>query len=162
MKSADFIAAARYLADIPEKDGLLECSLRRATSTAYYALFHCLAESCANMLVGNDAADRNRPEWNQAYRALEHGTLRNRQKSMKRMEGFCEEIRNFMSQLVSLQERRHSADYDPDAVGFERSAVRQAIGEAEQVIRRFKGVPVEHRRAFAVYVLTIVRKDFKG
>ena len=40
--------------------------LRRAISNAYYALFHCLAESNANLLVGGPNADRSDPAWIQA------------------------------------------------------------------------------------------------
>ena len=159
MSARDLIAAARHLGSVSVDEGWHEWSCRRAFSTAYYALFHCLAECCANTLVGSDDASRRRPEWVQAYRALGHGTLRARNGNQARMQDFPDEIRKFMATLVGLQERRESADYDPNAVGFTRSAVEEAIKSVEDVIRGFNGVPAGDQRAFAVYVLTEPRKN---
>ena len=50
-----------------------QTDLRRAVSTAYYALFHCLAAAAADLLTGNGSRG---PEWHQVYRALEHGKAR--------------------------------------------------------------------------------------
>ena len=43
--------------------------LRGAVSKTYYAMFHALALSCANMLVGASPASRDEEAWVQAYRA---------------------------------------------------------------------------------------------
>ena len=45
--------------------------MRRAVSTTYYALFHCMAAAGADLLVGGPGANRSRPAWRQAYRALQ-------------------------------------------------------------------------------------------
>ena len=78
MQALDFIATARLLAGQPSRGRPLETNLRRAVSTAYYALFHCLAECCADMIVGGPGSNRNRTAWLRVYRALQHGTARNR------------------------------------------------------------------------------------
>ena len=52
--------------------------LRRAVSTAYYAMFHFLANSNANALIGDPTNDNDAMAWNRAYRALEHGDARRR------------------------------------------------------------------------------------
>ena len=57
-----------------------------------------------------------------------------------------------------MQYKRHSADYDPYEV-FYKSAILQDIDDAEDVLNRFKKVPVKDRRAFAVYVLLELRKN---
>ena len=50
----------------------MQASLRRAISTAYYAVFHSLARIAADLIVGTD---RNEA-WHQAHRALEHGSAK--------------------------------------------------------------------------------------
>ena len=49
-----------------------QADLKRAVSTAYYALFHTLAQTCADHLIGTGLR-RNNPAWSQVYRSLEHG-----------------------------------------------------------------------------------------
>ena len=72
MNSRDLIETARRLADsavvLPT-----QTDLRRAVSAAYYALFHCLARTAADLLTGSST---DSPEWHQVYRALEHGKAR--------------------------------------------------------------------------------------
>ena len=153
MKPLDFIATAKVLVNAKGGVRPRETNLRRAVSTAYYALFHCLAECCANMIVGGTGANRSQPAWNQAYRALEHGLARNRCADQERVRRFPHDIQDFAKQFVHIQKRRHSADYDPDPPGFNKSDVVQDIRDAEDVIRRFARVSAKDRRAFAVYVL---------
>lgn len=47
---------------------------RRAISTAYYAVFHAIAKTCADELLGG--ARHESTEYIRIYRALEHNTLR--------------------------------------------------------------------------------------
>ena len=64
MKPLDLMEAARGLTELnPRRPS--QANLRRAVSTAYHALFHCLAACAANTLIGRvrDAA------WHQTYRA---------------------------------------------------------------------------------------------
>lgn len=51
---ADHLHNARALANSDEQRPT-EASLRRAVSTAYYALFQALCKTCASRLVGDDA-----------------------------------------------------------------------------------------------------------
>ena len=51
MNSRDLILTARGLTELsPRRPN--QANLRRAVSTAYYAVFHCLAGTAANLLVG--------------------------------------------------------------------------------------------------------------
>ena len=55
MNPDDLIRIARYLASTGTGVGIgrpSRADLRRAVSTTYYALFHALAECCANTLIG--------------------------------------------------------------------------------------------------------------
>ena len=56
MSSPDLIDAARTLAE-SGRGRPTQARLRRAVSTGYYALFHTLAASAANLLIG-DALNR--------------------------------------------------------------------------------------------------------
>lgn len=142
----------------------LETDLRRAVSTAYYALFHCLANCCADTIVGGAGAVRSRAAWNQAYRALKHGLTRRRCENRSMMSRFPSDLQDFAEFFVLMQGMRHLADYDPDAndtpaLPLSRSFVLQLIDNAENAIRNFNQVPIADRRAFAVYVLLTVRNS---
>ena len=156
MHALDFVATTRDLAASRSGRPRLT-NLRRAVSTTYYALFHCLAECCANMLIGGTGADRSEAAWRQAYRALQHGLAGKHCEHKQNIERFPGEIQDFANVFVDMQKKRHSADYDPGAA-FSKLEVLQGISEAENVIRSFGRVPAKDRRAFAVYLLFDIRK----
>lgn len=157
MQPLDFTKAARDLVDSAGRGRPREVNLRRAVSTTYYALFHCLADCCANMLAGNAQDNRSSPAWRQTYRALQHTTAR-RRCLRATINRFPSAIRNFAKLFASMQVKRHSADYDPDAA-FLKSDVIQYIDEAEDAIKQFNSAPRHDRRAFAIYVLLDIRND---
>lgn len=154
----DLIATARELAGDLVGPPPRQTNLRRAVSTTYYALFHCLAENCADMLVGTEAINRRESAWLQAYRALQHGALKARCDNTGRMRTFPAEIRRLGEQLLYLQPRRERADYDP-SITLERSVVIRDIEETELRIHEFRQAPERDRRAFAVYVLMPLRNQ---
>jgi hypothetical protein len=106
----DLLEQAYHLANW-ESGEPKQASLRRAVSTAYYALFHLLIDEA----VGNWAVARQRSI---LARTFEHG----------RMKGVCNDqiklfyssgqphsgtqLNNVARTFVSLQEERHTADYD--------------------------------------------------
>ena len=51
--------------------------LRKATSIAYYAMFHALANSNADTLIGSSPSVQKTGEWTTTQRALNHGPARN-------------------------------------------------------------------------------------
>lgn len=51
--------------------GLGSATRRRAVSTAYYAVFHRLADLCARRISGSAPSE---PEFQAAYRILDHGS----------------------------------------------------------------------------------------
>ena len=136
----------------------METDLRRATSTAYYALFHCLAQGCADLLVGGPSSARDLAAWTQTYRALQHTTARQRCNNLARMLHFPIPIQNFGAVFVRMQIQRHDADYNPDSE-FTKQDVIQNINEAENAINGFVRAPIKDRRAFAVYVLLDNRRS---
>lgn len=158
MQSLDFITTARLLAAHPRRGRPLETSLRRAVSTAYYGLFHCLAECCADTIVGGPGANRSRAAWLRVYRALQHGTARDRCLERNAIASFPVEIQKFAQVFADMQPLRNLADYDPDA-GFSRKNVILHINESENAIRGFPNAPIYDRRAFAVHVLMAPRRN---
>ena len=127
-----------------------QTDLCRAVSAAYYALFHSLAQSNADTLVG--AANRRRESWRQTYRALEHGEARRRCRNLERMRSFPLEIRSFAGRFLHLQQNRHTADYDPDAQ-FTRFQVLDFIRMAEDSIVALDSADREAKHSFAIYIL---------
>ena len=152
----DLIAVAQELAGMPGRPPPSQASLRRAVSTTYYALFHCVAENCADMLVGTVAINRTERAWQQAYRALQHGTLKSRCDNTRMMQTFPPEIQRLGEQILYLQPRRERADYDPSGT-LEQSVVIRDIEETELRILEFRQTPELDRRAFAAYVLMPLR-----
>lgn len=150
----ELIPTARRLARInPNRPR--QADLKRAVSTAYYALFHTLAQDCADRLIGTGPR-RYSPAWVQAYRALEHGFAKNACESVSRL-GFPVEVRDFANTFRQLQDERHRADYDPLA-RYTRAEVIILVSEAELAIRSLKAAPRQDRRAFAALVLLKRRK----
>ena len=134
-------------------------NLRRAVSTAYYALFHCLAANCADTLVGGRSSNRSNPAWRQTYRALEHGVARERC-ARKEIDRFPDGIQDFAAAFIKAQAIRHTADYDPlPNPRFNKSDVAQDVRAAEYAIRRLRQSSARDKRAFAIYVLLRYRAD---
>jgi hypothetical protein len=90
-----------------------QASLRRAVSSAYYALFHRLGELCANELVGW------RKPWeaySPIYRSIEHGRALNvlTERGSDRKHPLGEEIERIGVAFKELQAAREWADYNPE------------------------------------------------
>ena len=147
MNSRDLIATARGLTAISRRRPS-QASLRRAVSTAYYAMFHCLAGAAADLLIGR----RRSPAWHQVYRALEHGKTRNACRHQQAMQGFPPEIRDFANTFTVLQDARHQADYALEG-RYDKLDVLEAIDRAENAIVQFEQADIQHRRGFAAHVL---------
>ena len=130
--------------------------LCRAISTAYYALFHCLAQTCADTLAGPSRSTGSRPAWRQVYRALEHRQAKTRCEKVPLR--FPDEMRQFGRAFATLQSKRHFADYDPDR-RFRKSEVIADIEHARTLIAHFLATPADDRRAFAIHVLMKARPN---
>lgn len=146
----DLLVTARHLAKArPSKPR--QADLRRAVSTAYYAVFHALARECADRLVGTNSASRSQEAWTQAYRALEHGFEKQRCERASR-QGFPTPITQFADAFATLQEERHRADYDPTA-SYTRAEALVHVATAERAIRDLRTGSKPDRTAFVVWVV---------
>ena len=74
------------------------------------------------------------------------------------MQSFTGDIRDFGRLFVEMQQKRHSADYDP-AARFMKSDVVDDIDRVEDAVTRFVVTSATDRRAFAIYVLLVRRES---
>ena len=72
MQPHDLIASARKLLGEGQVGSPRQSDLKRAQSTACYAMFHALCRNCADTVVGKTKANRSQRAWIQAYRAMDH------------------------------------------------------------------------------------------
>ena len=86
------------------------------------------------------------------YRALEHGAAKQACKNQNIIKKFPKEVEDFANAFITMQAKRHKADYDPSEK-FYKSSVRQDIANVRDVIAGFQKSSVMDRRAFAAYVL---------
>lgn len=153
----DLLQTARLLVG-GGKGRTKQAQLRRALSTAYYAVFHALCELAATALVAGDTSSAPRRARAQVYRALDHQKAKTRLKSlfqngMFRADlRFPDDVKTFAVAFETLQEERHRADYDPHA-SFRRGEVNLLIQEAETAIACLRRISGKHQAALAVWVM---------
>ena len=148
MTPFDLIKTARGLTKLSPRRPT-QANLRRAVSTAYYAMFHCLASSAANLLVGGSRG----AAWHQVYRTLEHGKTKNACQRHRAMRVFPAGIQDFAKAFVRLQTERHRADYALEGSRYYKSDVVVEIDAAERAIDQFERAAIDARRGFVVHVL---------
>ena len=135
-----------------------QTELRRAVSCTYYAMFHTLAASNANTLVGELPAGQRSWAWRQAYRALDHRPARNKLTLAGLRGRFPHDVRAFGEQFAIVQQVRHSADYDPYEE-LQATWVSELINNTETYILAFNQVPTDIRRQLAIHLVTSARGE---
>jgi uncharacterized protein (UPF0332 family) len=128
-----------------------QSDLKRAVSSIYYALFHALAKSCADCLIGTGKQDRANRAWQHVYRALEHGFAKNACQNREIIR-FPQEVQDFANAFINMQAKRHDADYDPFS-RVQKAEVLIDIKDADQIIESFERTSAKDKKAFAVWVL---------
>ena len=101
----------RLASDLIEEDGPTQAELRRAVSTAYYALFH--------LLVSETTRNWNRDSSRNALgRIFDHGMMKRVSDRLAKKTPSADAdptvsaLRFVAKVFVELQDLRHSADYD--------------------------------------------------
>ena len=128
-----------------------QTELRRAVSCTYYAMFHTLAASNANTLVGELSVEQKSWAWQQAYRAMDHRPARNKLSRVSLGGRFPHEVRAFGRQFAIAQRMRHSADYDPYEE-LQATTVSDLISNAEAYILAFNRVHTDVRRELWLFI----------
>ena len=141
------LALAEQLAETSGKSLTLK---RRAVSTAYYAVFHALAQLCADELLGH-SFDRQSKEYERIYRSLEHGTLKKvfKEEPLRRVAAL-EKIGN---RLAELQSERIRSDYLPSRALYTRDQCQDLVRSAKSVVRSIAALSTADRKTLAVFLL---------
>ena len=146
----DLIALAKRLAKAsPSKPR--QADLKRAVSTAYYAVFHAMAKNVADTMAGVVKSKRSEKAWAHAYRGLQHGDAKTACEGVRNLN-FSSEIKDCADAFVELQSARHAADYDP-LHRLTRAKAILAVQKAEYAIAKLRSADAKDRRAFAVQVV---------
>jgi uncharacterized protein (UPF0332 family) len=139
-----------------------QVDIRRAISAAYYAIFHATITAAADQFVGMTNRDENR--YGLLYRSVDHKWLRELCKEVQKSTpssnfrpytppgGFGVDIAAFAAAVVTLQVKRHTADYDV-MVRMNRSEAVLAIAEARAALGRFDRAGQQQRLAFLSLLL---------
>jgi hypothetical protein len=127
-----------------------EAFMRRAVSTAYYAVFHALARMCADELIGGNKA-KGQP-WGRVYRALDHRTAKQTLLSPDAAL-IAPAIVEIGRAFANLQEKRHDADYNPAFFEFFFDETRAQVESARKAINDLNGLGSDKRQALATLIL---------
>lgn len=135
-----------------------QASLRRAVSTAYYALFHLLiSESVANWSRISLRAELGR--------AFDHGNMKAASNRIQntRLFAFTTEdpgvvtsLRAVAKTFVQLQEKRHTADYDNKTFWTPTEALAQ-VQSAEQAFTRWRSI--RNEEIVQAYLVSLIVKN---
>ena len=151
----NLIDVARHLAAMPGKAGQRQAALRRAVSTAYYALFHQLCFLVADELVGWSKTEQLAP----IYRLIDHGPVE-RVLSSDAAGRLGEDVAKIGSTFRDLQALRRDADHSqPGRLGYEaklfsKTETLSFITQAERAIDVVAALPNETRLRLATLLVT--------
>ena len=157
MMQDDLLDIAGRLAQL--EDGKpRQASLRRAISTAYYALFHALARLCADELVkyGNPW-----DVYSPIYRTMDHSRAKQVFRQISGRRGT--HITVIGETFILLQEYRHWADYDPSPFalgrtkGVGRYETLDLIEQARRAIIQIESLAPEDRLFIATQLIARTR-----
>lgn len=162
----DLLTQARSLAT-SDSNKPKQANLRRAVSSAYYALFHFLSEESARLFVGAGSQDKMRRDL--ARRAVAH----------TRLKDVCQEFLKttpkdllkpywpangtpgnidmvaVCDNLISLQVLRHTADYD-FTVKVSRSEALDACDKAKEAMDAWNKVKSSDPDAAALFAMCVL------
>lgn len=150
----DLLEIARNLAE-RERGKPRQASLRRAVSTAYYAVFHALADLCADELVG-----WNKP-WeifSPVYRSLDHNEARRLFERARTSKSYGASVEKIGLAFLRLQQAREEADYDPEPFRYGRDDTRKLVEEAQKTVAAIRALDAETRLLLAAHLVTKRRR----
>ena len=152
MKWMELIDLARETATTPPSDHLHQTRLRLAVGTVYYAVYHALARSNADLLIGPSETEGETPEWSRVYTAL--GGDSAHQLMPADFSRHLEAIRRFVDLFLTSHHQRVLAEEDP-ATTFTADQARDWVDRGETAIAEFLTVAPEQRRDFALELLPV-------
>jgi hypothetical protein len=161
-----YIQQARRLARLDPRRPQ-QGNLRRAVSTAYYALFHFLIDQSSRLFVGSTGERESfrrvlvraygHSEMLSVARTFRGGTL---PATITRLVGTLPVppvLRNLAELFLNLQEQRHLADYDL-AAAFLRQDVLALIDDVERAVADWATIRTEPAARFFLICLLVWEK----
>lgn len=139
----DLLEQARHLID-RDPTRPKQASLRRAISTAYYALFHLLLDEATRMMASDPGLRRL------IGRAFAHDEMKKASNAFKstglppHVQAICgagvpKDLKDLAGIFVELQEARHEADYKLDR-SFTRAHARYLVDRAGQAFQSWNAI----------------------
>lgn len=132
-----------------------EAFMRRAVSSAYYAVFHALCRLCADTIIGG--VHHKSRAWQRVYRGLTHTGAKAVLTSAKELSGFPPEVAEFGVAFVLLQNEREQADYSPAPFEKYFAATELLVEQAANAIVLLRKLQDDDRRALAAALLVKAR-----
>ena len=163
--ASELIATARFLLSAGTATPA-EAQLRRAVSTAYYALFHRVSRAAAERFIGK--ASEASAAYALLYRGFNHGRMRDICKALDAprlkdawkkhlgRDAVSQDARDFTAVFGGLQEARRAADYDP-RIAFSPSDVASLIEAADNALAAFDRIAPGERADILALMLVGVR-----
>jgi len=123
-----------------------QATLRRAISTAYYALFHLLVSDSAKFVVSGSRNELRA----MVARAYDHSTMRKVCRDFAKPSAFAlqratgrsavpAQLRAVARSFFSLQEQRHAADYDP-SMSVKRAEIAKLLNELSRTFADWESI----------------------
>ena len=129
-----------------------QTELKTAINRTYYALFHTLANTTADAVMGRRARANNHPAWAQTARGLDHTIAKNECRRIWSQSLLTPGARQFAQAFITIQALRHEADYY-DYSRYTRNKVTRWIDEAQQAIAILNSETPETRKALATMAM---------
>lgn len=162
----DLLDQAKTLARIAPKKPK-QANLRRAISSAYYALFHYLSEEAVKGFIGT--AHQRKPHRDLARRAIGHARLKEvcseflKSTPRQLLPPFWapahistnSDLMTICENLIDLQEFRHRADYD-FSVPVTKSKALDACRKPEDAMGAWKRLRQGHLSASTLFAMAIL------
>lgn len=139
-----------------------QVDLRRAVSSAYYALFHLTLTALADEMIG--AANRSSQRYALVHRGIDHRALKDLCLVLSKTTVpprfapfipagfFGRDFLVYAGAVVALQNERHRADYDVTA-RYKTSSARSAIAQSRRGITAFRGIEASRKKMFLTLLL---------
>lgn len=160
----DLLEQAQQLAHLDPKRPK-QANLRRAVSSAYYALFHHLIDESSSFLLGTKSDNLRR----QLARNYEHGQMKSAAADFANPKGAgawrsvlptppSTALQFVASTFVQLQEARHDADYNLSRT-LSRVEVDALVTQSQTAFARWKTIRgTDEANAFLVALLVKGRR----
>ena len=146
--------------DLISAAGARQANLKRAIPAAYYGLFHATLAEAADLVIG--VTKRSTIQYELVYRSVDHARLRDvcnqviapspKYKPYAPPGGFGQDIKIFAATLVEMQDKRHTADYDP-LFRAKKSDALIAVRQSRAALLNLENASPGEREAFLLLLL---------